>query len=99
MAARMQAVSQGNKHRITFLDSRRYTILDDDNNNGKPDPGEQVNMRDIQKDYIDVILSSTNNPIFHPRGTASNLATVTLSNSAGEKKITIAITGRVKMKS
>lgn len=98
MATRMRAVSQGNKFRITFLDPRQYTILDDDNNNGKADPGEHVETRDIQSEYRDVTLSSTNNPIFHPRGTASNLATVTIQNAAGSKALTVSMTGRVKLK-
>jgi hypothetical protein len=34
-----------------------------------------------------------------PRGTASNLASITLSNSAGKRIITVSITGRVKVKS
>ena len=97
MGAKMQAVTQGNKHRVTFLDDQQYTILDDDNSNGKPDPGERLVTRDIQTDYVDVTLTSTNNPIFHPRGTASNLGTVTLKNSAGSQSISVGITGRVKV--
>ncbi len=97
MGAKMQAVTQGNKHRVTFVDDRFYTILDDDNSNGKPDPGELLVTRDIQTDYPDVTLISTNNPIFHPRGTASNLGTITLKNSAGSTSISIGITGRVKV--
>ena len=99
LAARMQAVSEGNKYRITFLDDRRYTILDDDNNNGRADPGERVESRDIQAEYPAVTLSSTNNPIFHPRGTASNLATVTVTNEAGSRTVKVSITGRVKISS
>ncbi|UCE64794.1 MAG: GspH/FimT family pseudopilin [Nitrospirota bacterium] len=97
--AKMQAVIQGNKHRVTFVDAHHYNILDDDNSNGKPDPGELLVTRNIQTDYIDVTLTSTNNPIFHPRGTASNLGTVTLKNSAGSKSISVGITGRVKVQS
>ena len=97
MEAKMQAVTQGNKYRVTFLDDRYYTILDDDNSNGKPDPGELLVTRNIQTEYSGVTLTSTNNPIFLPRGTASNLGTVTLKNSAGSKSISIGITGRVKV--
>ena len=99
MAAKTHAVTQGNKHRVTFLDAYRYSILDDDNNNGRHDPNEDVAIRDIRIDYTDVMLTSTNNPIFHPRGTASGLATVTLTNTAGSKVITVGITGRVTIKS
>ena len=97
LAARMAAVNQGNKFRIIFRDSYRYDILDDDNNNGKHDPGEEMQSRDLRIDYSDVTLRSTNNPIFHPRGTASNLATITLMNSVESKTLTVGITGRVKV--
>ena len=99
MGAKMQAVVQGNKHRVIFVNDHLYTLLDDDNSNGKPDPGEILVTRDIRTDFGDVTLTSTNNPIFHPRGTASNLGTVTLRNSAGAKSISIGITGRVKVQS
>ncbi len=99
LAARMQAVSQGNEFRVFFEDEQHYHILDDDNNNGKADPGEMVEKRSIVEDYPGVTVQSNRNPIFHPRGTASSLGTVTIANQAGEKSITVSITGRVKVKS
>ncbi|MFB3115498.1 MAG: GspH/FimT family pseudopilin [Nitrospirales bacterium] len=99
LAARMQAVSQGNEFRVFFQDEHHYDILDDDNNNGKADPGEMVENRSIQEDYAGVTVRSNRNPIFHPRGTASSLGTIILANQAGEKAITVSITGRVKVKS
>ena len=98
LAARAQAVRQGNEVRIFFTDPEHYDILDDDNNNGRADPGEAVESRSIQEEFAGVAIQSNNNPIFHPRGTASSLATVTVSNASGEKAITISITGRVKVK-
>ena len=89
-------MSQGNKVRVFFTKPRHYDMLDDDNNNGKIDSGEAVTSRSI--DFPGVTVVSNNNPIFHPRGTASSLATVKISNSAGEKAITVSITGRVKVK-
>ena len=97
LAARAQAVRQGNEVRIFFTDPQHYDILDDDNNNGKTDPGEAIESRSIQEDFEGVAIESNNNPIFHPRGTASSLATVRVSNTVGEKAITISITGRVKV--
>lgn len=99
LAARMQAVTQGNEFRVFFEDDQHYDILDDDNNNGKVDPGEIVEQRSILEDYDGVIVHSNRNPIFHPRGTASSLGTVRIANKAGEKSITVSITGRVKVKS
>ena len=98
LAARAQAVRQGNEVRIFFTDPEQYDILDDDNNNGRADPGEAVESRSIREDFAGVEIQSNNNPIFHPRGTASSLATVKVSNASGEKAITISITGRVKVK-
>ncbi|MDA0737594.1 MAG: GspH/FimT family pseudopilin [Nitrospirae bacterium] len=98
LAARMQAVSQGNEFRVLFVDEEHYDILDDDNNNGKADSGELVEHRSILEDYAGVTVHSNRNPIFHPRGTASSLGTVTIANQVGEKSITISITGQVKVK-
>jgi type IV fimbrial biogenesis protein FimT len=99
LAAKMKAVVEQNRQRVIFQDDHRYVLLDDDNNNGKPDPGEKLESRNIQESYRDVTLTASNNPSFLPRGTASSLATITLSNSAGKRIITVSITGRVKVKS
>ena len=99
VAAKMNAVVERNRQRIFFQDNRHYVILDDKNNNGKIDSGEHQEARDIQADYQDVTMTASNNPSFLPRGTASNLASITLTNSAGSRKITVSITGRVKVKS
>ena len=97
MAARMQAITQNNNFKVFFLDNRLYRILDDYNNNGTVEGGETTQTKDIQATYYDVAIASNNNPIFSPKGTATNLATVTLSNSRGSKEVSIAITGRVKI--
>lgn len=43
-----------------------------------------------------VTLGANNAPVFHPQGTVSGLATVTVSNAKGSYRITIAITGRIR---
>ncbi len=96
MWARMQAVSEKNEFRIFILDSHRYQILDDDDNDGSVGSGEKVQTKDIRDDYPDVSISNTTNPIFFPRGSAS-MGTITLSNSSGSRKLKIHLTGRVKM--
>ncbi len=98
-SAKMKAVVERNRQRVIFLDDHRYTLLDDKNNNGRSDPGENLEDRDIQRNYRDVKIMASNNPSFLPRGTASNLASITLTNSAGKRVITVSITGRVKIKS
>ncbi len=96
MNARMQAVSQQNAFKISFPSNHEYTILDDDDNDGVADTGESIQTKDIQSDYYDVTLNSTANVIFSGRGTA-NLATITVSNSAGSKNVNVEITGYVKI--
>ena len=44
-----------------------------------------------------VNLKANNSPIFHPRGTVSNLASIYISNAKGKYKITLAISGRIKI--
>jgi prepilin-type N-terminal cleavage/methylation domain-containing protein len=43
-----------------------------------------------------VTVEANNSPSFYPEGTVSNLATISVSNSRGAYKITIAISGRIK---
>lgn len=97
MSARMQAVTHNNNFQVFFLDANRYQILDDDNNNGVADSGEASQIINIQTTYSGVTMISTNNPIFSPKGTAANWATITLSNSSGSRKVMVAITGRARI--
>ena len=100
MNARMEAVKQNNEFRVFFgsPSANQYQVLDDDDNNGTASTGEEITTKNIQDNYNDVTFSSTGNPIFYPKGTATSLATITLQNTAGGcKKVKIAITGRVKI--
>jgi type IV fimbrial biogenesis protein FimT len=98
MAARMKAVGRSRNVKIFFPSSDQYKICDDADNNGTVDDCEgDSKIINIQTNYKGITLSSTNNPVFSPRGTASNLATISVTNSAGTKNITIAITGRIQI--
>jgi prepilin-type N-terminal cleavage/methylation domain-containing protein len=98
MAARMKAVSRNRRVKIFFTGGNTYKVCDDANNDGTIDDCEgDSKIINIQNSYKGVTLSSNNSPIFNPRGTASNLATITVTNSAGTKSITIAITGRMQI--
>ncbi|KAB2836916.1 MAG: prepilin-type N-terminal cleavage/methylation domain-containing protein [Candidatus Brocadia sp.] len=113
MWARMQAINQNNKFIIIYDNSKyKYSILDDDDNNGTCTAGagesiitkyfrddrDKLNPGKICGPYYDVTYSSSNANalIFHPRGNASNLTTITITNSSGTKTVSVAITGRVK---
>ena len=98
LAARAQAVRQGNPVRVSFTDPQHYDIWVDHNKNRRAEPGEVIESRSILEDFAGVTIESNRNPIFNPRGAASSFGTITVSNSFGEKKITIAMTGRVEVK-
>ena len=98
MWARMKAVQRNNRFRVFFLSDHEYRILDDTDNDNAVDAGEWTVTRDLSTEYRDVVISANNNPIVSPRGTASSLATITLANDAGSKRITISIAGRVRVR-
>jgi Type II transport protein GspH. len=98
MWARMQAISQNNEFKIIYNNNHQYSILDDDNNNGIRDNDESLIKKNLHDKYDDVTYSSSNinNLIFFPRGNATNLTTITLTNISGIRTVSVAITGRVK---
>ena len=98
MWARMKAIQRNNRYRVFFLNDHEYRILDDADNDGGVDPGEWTVTRDLRADHHDVVISANNNPIFSPRGTASSLATITLANAAGTRRVSISIAGRVRVR-
>ncbi|MGB8952671.1 MAG: hypothetical protein WCC06_08395 [Candidatus Aminicenantales bacterium] len=44
-----------------------------------------------------VRIEANNCPIFHPEGTVSNMASIMVSNAWGRYKISLAISGRIKI--
>jgi type IV fimbrial biogenesis protein FimT len=97
MAARMKAIKLNTRTQVFFINEHQYVICDDANHDKTVENGEgDAQLRDIQKDYSDVTLSTTNNPKFLPRGSATSMATITLTNPGGLRKVAIAITGRIK---
>ena len=101
MAARMKAVKLNQRTKVFFdTNGYQYKICNDADSNATVDDGEgDVVDRSIQANYQDVSfdLGRTADPVFSPRGTATN-RTITLENTSGsEKSITISIAGRVKI--
>jgi Tfp pilus assembly protein FimT len=100
MHARGLAVEQNNKYVVSLSSDRTLSILDDDNNNGTPDAGETTTTVDIQSNYPDVTVSKGSgqpDPTFLPKGTAQGNTTLTVTNSAGSRTISVNITGIVKI--
>jgi prepilin-type N-terminal cleavage/methylation domain-containing protein len=89
MAARAKAVSQNINVTVTFTSNYGYTIT-----------GESA-ARDIRKDYYDVTLDASANPVsFSPRGTAGSanvIVTLTSARTGALKCVMTESTGRVKI--
>ncbi len=87
--ARFKAIAEGRKIRIRF-ETTSYVLE-------KYDEDKMVWIREQRYFLNGVALNANNNPIFHPEGTVSNLATISISNTWGKYRITLAISGRIKI--
>ncbi len=87
--ARYQAVFKGERVRVSF-DSPRYKIEQYDEN-------QNLWIVKLESIIEGVTVTANNSPLFFPGGTVSNLASIYVTNSWGQYKITIAITGRIKV--
>jgi prepilin-type N-terminal cleavage/methylation domain-containing protein len=87
--ARYKSIFEGVKVRVKF-DQHSYAIETYDK--------EKNEWRREREYFLDgVTLLANNSPTFHPVGTVSNLASVYITNSWGKYKITLAISGRIKV--
>jgi prepilin-type N-terminal cleavage/methylation domain-containing protein len=87
--ARYKSIFEGVKVRVKF-NQHSYAIETYD---------EEKNEWKREREYFlnGVTLKANNSPVFHPVGTVSNLASIYISNSWGKHKITLAISGRIKI--
>ncbi|MFO7865252.1 MAG: GspH/FimT family pseudopilin [Candidatus Aminicenantes bacterium] len=87
--ARFRAVLQHRKVKVTFT-STGYIMEEFDEEAGN---WKKFNSRTLEA----VKVEANNTPIFHPRGTVSNLASIYVSNSGGRVRISLAMSGRLKV--
>ncbi|HCS49116.1 MAG: hypothetical protein A2V45_15760 [Candidatus Aminicenantes bacterium RBG_19FT_COMBO_58_17] len=87
--ARHKAIFEGHPFRVRFR-STGYVVEEFDStiNRWRPEAGGSCEG---------VTIEANNSPTFHPAGTVSNLATITISNAAGSCRITLAISGRIRV--
>ena len=87
--ARYKSIYQGTKVRLRVeSDSYLIEIWDQTLGIWSPEP----------KRYLkDAALEANNTPTFHPVGTVSNLCTIHVKNSWGYYRISLAISGRIKV--
>lgn len=86
--ARFQAIMSGESVRVRFRPGGFVLESRDE------ESGAWRLRRSAGLEGVDV--RANNAPIFHPQGTVSSLATITVSNAKGAYAITIAITGRIR---
>lgn len=86
--ARFQAILSGDRVRVRFaapgLVFERY-----DDGSGAWRAARTVVLPGVA-------VRANNAPVFHPQGTVSDLATITVANTRGSYRITVAITGRIR---
>jgi hypothetical protein len=87
--ARHKAVFEGHPFRVRFK-SNGYVVEEFDSviNSWRPE---------LAGSCEGVAIEANNSPTFHPAGTVSNLATIMVSNAAGTCRITLAISGRIRV--
>jgi Tfp pilus assembly protein FimT len=86
--ARFRAIWRGEPARVTFHSSG-YSLE-------RYDDGTEVWRAEWTASLPGVDIQATNSPIFHPAGTVSSLASVTVSNERGTFQISVAISGRIR---
>lgn len=87
--ARFQAIMSGVSVRVRFVTSgfvfERYDAAA-----AAWRPARAVTLAGVR-------VGANNAPVFHPEGTVSDLASITVGNARGTYRITVAITGRIKV--
>ncbi len=75
--------------------SYRWRALGDSIAIEREENGKWVLDRKIKLDFG--VVTANNTPIFHPEGLVTNMATIYLKSKKISSKITVAITGRIKV--
>lgn len=86
--AKFKAVWSGSKYRVRVDEGRLFLERFDE-------PALEWRV-DRVVTVEGVSVEANNSPVFHPIGTVSDMATITVSNRSGCYRISVAITGRVK---
>jgi prepilin-type N-terminal cleavage/methylation domain-containing protein len=94
--AKMLAAKKNRQYKVVFS-ANGYDLLEGDKNSGSGVWTQQASRTFSDYPRVTVKTSATADPVFSPRGTASN-GTITLQNSGGdEKTITTSFAGRIQI--
>ena len=100
--AKMKAISKNLQYKVDLTPTGGPAggtyLLQEGNKSSGSDTWTTIETHNLS-DYANTILySSTNDPIFNPRGTISNLTTVVVKNTKGDSyQISTSIAGRIKL--
>lgn len=100
MWARAQAVEENITYSVIFPNNHTMMIVRDANANGAADVGEATESFDIQTEYPDCTFSVTGGdttPNFLGRGTTNGDTVIAISNTAGNRVVSVTLTGNVKI--
>ena len=95
--ARMAAVMENNRYRVTIIDESNYQIHDDDDGDGLEDAGEMVTSASILTDNPGQSLSATGSFTFVPTGVVVTPGTVTVAGAAGSRTVVVSTAGRIRI--
>jgi len=87
--ARFRAILERRKIRFSFTGSG-YIVEEFDPASSE---WKELHRRTLEE----VRIEANNSPIFHPRGTVSSLTSIYVSNLAGRFRISLAMSGRLKV--
>lgn len=87
--ARHKAIFDGVKVRVRF--SQSSCVIE------TYDESRKLWKREQEHFLKGVTLRANNSPIFHPEGTVSDLTSIDVFNSCGRCRISLAISGRIKV--
>ena len=99
-AARIQAVKRSQRITVVFLDHHRYTIWIDTDDDGVIDTSESIaKAGNLQKTYhtVTFLTPLPQTFTFDSRGTADTAQDIHLQTSTLSKRISITISGKVKL--
>ena len=86
--ARFEAILSGTAVRVRFAPAG-FSLERYDESAGSWRPARTVVLDGVR-------VRANNAPIFHPQGTVSGMASITVENARGSYRITVAITGRIR---
>lgn len=96
-AARMAAVTENNRYRVSLVDAYRYRIHDDTDGDSTIDVGETVVQKDVREAGSALSVSLTAPVTFLGTGTALAAATFTVTGQGRTKTVTVTAMGRVRV--